>query len=702
MGIARLIVVHMLAATLTSCGGGGGASGSVTNASSTPARSSSSAANSDTSSDAVSSAISSSSISSSLASSAFSSASAAGELTARGCGVDTTVKPSTESLPVVKCIVVDQFGYLPNSSKTAVLRRPEQGFDAGIEYTPGASYQVVNIASGEIVFTGSPVVWGDGEVNTTSGDKVWWLDFSNVREPGDYVIVDADNHLRSAEFRIGSDVYRPVLIQAVRTFFYQRAGFAKRTPFAEAAWADEASHIKPGQDTEARLYNATNDASTERDLSGGWYDAGDYNKYTSWHAGYLLSLMEAYNDRPAIWSDDFNLPESGNGIPDLVDEIKWGMDWLVKMQESDGSVLSVMGLDHGSPPSSADGPSVYGPATTNASLAAAAAFALGAELFTQFDDDTLKTYASHLQQRAIDAWRWADANPSVTFRNSDNGVAAGEQEVDNSGRKDKKLAAAIYLFATTGDSTYRDYVDANRPDIYWVSPWNEELLHALLVYARLPNATSSVADTLNQQYQQSMQGAENWSDIHNQTDAYRAFIGDGNFTWGSSRTMAVKGATFYRLQKFAIATASANAIDDVALDYLHYLHGVNPMGKVYLSNMGAYGAEDSVDSFYHSWFTDGSADWDSVTESNYGPAPGFVVGGANPQYNWDACCPTSCGGSGNNARCGMAPLSPPHNQPPMKSYADFNTGWPVNSWQVTENSNGYQVAYIRLLSKFVE
>ncbi|WP_157497760.1 glycoside hydrolase family 9 protein [Gilvimarinus chinensis] len=125
------------------------------------------------------------------------------------------------------------------------------------------------------------------------------------------------------------------------------------------------------------------------------------------------------------------------------------------------------------------------------------------------------------------------------------------------------------------------------------------------------------------------------------------------------------------------------------------------MGKVYLSNMGRFGAEDSVDSFYHRWFSDGSPNWDSVSRSSYGPAPGYVVGGPHPQYNWDACCPNSCGGSDNNNRCGMAPPSPPHHQPPMKSYTDFNTDWPVNSWEVIENSNGYQVAYIRLLSKFV-
>jgi hypothetical protein len=115
--------------------------------------------------------------------------------------------------------------------------------------------------------------------------------------------------------------------------------------------------------------------------------------------------------------------------------------------------------------------------------------------------------------------------------------------------------------------------------------------------------------------------------------------------------------------------------------------------------MSAYGAENSVDQFYHTWFRHGSLDWDGVSNSTYGPPPGFLVGGPNPSYDWDGCCPNSCGSLGNNAMC-MRPI-PPYNQPAQKSYADFNNGWPVNSWSVTENSNGYQIRYLRLLSKFV-
>src|SRR5688572_732348 len=146
---------------------------------------------------------------------------------------------------------------------------------------------------------------------------------------------------------------------------------------------------------------------------------------------------------------------------------------------------------------------------------------------------------------------------------------------------------------------------------------------------------------------------------------------------------------------YGLGPRTTAAIFDAGAGYLHYLHGVNPLGKVYLSNMGSFGAEDSVDQFYHSWFADGSAQWDSVRTSTFGPAPGFVVGGPNPSYGWDDRCP------GVSPACGSAVLSPPTGQPAQKSYLDFNTSWPLNSWSVTENSNGYQAAYIRLLSRMV-
>jgi endoglucanase len=274
----------------------------------------------------------------------------------------------------------------------------------------------------------------------------------------------------------------------------------------------------------------------------------------------------------------------------------------------------------------------------------------------------------------------------------------------------KKLEAAVYLFELTGDTDYRDYFDTNytQTDITDGSPFanefSEYMIHFLLYYANLPGATDAVETDIESQFVSAMNGGTVWGAINNNggdgSDPYRAPL--SAYTWGSSGVKAGKGNMFYEelLYDLRHSGESVDDVKNVAARYIHYLHGVNPLGKVFLSNMGNFGAENSVDQFYHTWFSHGSAKWDSVSGSTFGPAPGFLVGGPNPFYNWDSCCPNSCGSMSNNNMC-LLRTSPPYNQPDQKSYADFNNSWPVNSWEVTENSNGYQIRYLRLLSKFV-
>lgn len=677
--LSKLFLGLTLTGLITACGGGGGGSSNV-KPSSTPVTASSPAP--------VVSSVAPSSIAPS-SSTPLSSVPA------------SSASSVTQAAAISGFIVVDQFGYLPDAKKIAVIRDPQTGYDANLSFTPGATYELVNLDTNTVAYTGIVSSWKSGTTFDTAGDKAWWFDFSSVTTQGNYAVVDKEKNVRSPGFKIAADIYKPILKHAMRTFFYQRAGFAKQAPYAEAGWTDAASHIGAGQDKNARLYSDKNNAATEKDLSGGWYDAGDYNKYTNWHAYYLVALLHAYAENPGAWTDDYNIPESGNGVPDIIDEIKWGFDWLKKMQNNDGSVLSILGLAHASPPSAATGQSYYGPANTSATLTSAGAFALGAKILGGLGNTELNAYAADLKTRSEKAWDWAIANPNVVFRNNEGasaGLGAGQQEVDDVGRATKKLTAAIYLFAATGSSTYRNHVDANATNATnWVAPWNEPELTAWLYYATLPDATTTIANTLKSQYQSALNASDNWPAVRNGDDPYRAFLGTSNFTWGSNRTMSRKGQTFYNLVSYGVGAPDTNEVRNAAAGYLNYIHGTNPQGMVYLSNMYSLGVHSSVNEFYHSWFTNGSALWDRVGASTYGPAPGFLVGGPNPSYDWDS----NCTSNNPNAGCGAAAPNPPKGQPAMKAYLDFNTSWPLNSWQITENHNDYQVAYVRLLSKFV-
>ena len=612
--------------------------------------------------------------------------------------------------PALARLVVDQFGYLPKARKVALLRDPHVGFDAGERrFVPDPTYHLVELGSGERRLDMHPIAWNGGAVDPGSGDRVWWLDFSEIEASGDYRIETATGEVMAGPFRIAADVYDELLVQALRTFFYQRAGHAKALPYADARWADAASHLGPGQDTEARRYDTPDDPDSARDLSGGWYDAGDYNRYTRWTANYLIEMLHAWEENPAVWTDDFGLPDSGNGIPDLVDEILWGLDWLVRMQEPDGSVLSILDVDEASPPSSARGPSRYGPPSTSATLAAAAAYAYAASRFAESDIPALEARAADLIARAELAWDWAEENPAVVFRNNDvelgtEGIGAGQQETDERGRERLRLSAAIYLAEATGDQRYRGHVSHHLPETLLVgsryaSPFDVEMQRDILFHRDHETIDPFEVERIGEAYVEATEGQRFWSARGGSRDAYLSYLDE--YVWGSNGFRAKKGLMYLQRLRYDLGERSPESVRQAALDHLHYLHGLNPLGLVFLTNTAEYGAERSVGTLYHRWFVDGSPRWDSVTRSTHGPLPGFLVGGPNPAYRPASCCPASCPVPEQNARCRFATGSPFVGEPPQKAFAEWNEGFPLDSWQMTENSNGYQASYLRLLGWFV-
>jgi endoglucanase len=605
-------------------------------------------------------------------------------------------------------IITDQFGYRPLSHKIAVIRDPQIGYDASEGYNPGSNFSVIKFSDGSEVYSSSIKAWNNGNTDPISGDKVWHFDFSSVTEPGEYYILDKTTQQKSFNFRIHENVYQEVLKAAVKSFYYQRSGFEKKAIFAGSNWADGASHIGNLQDQNCRPYNAKTDASKSKDLSGGWYDAGDYNKYTSWTASYVVSLLQSFEENPDVWTDDYQIPESGNGIPDLLDEVLFGLEWLKKMQQSDGGCLSIVGCAHGTPPSASVGQSVYGPASTFATLKCAGAFAYASLVLRKYPQ--FQAMANDYSSRSESAWKWAGDHPNVLFPNNSSsngsqGVGAGNQETDDLGRITAKLGAALYLYRATSKSTYKTYFENNymeMPLFKWstyISQYFFESQDILFQYTLLPDHTPSISNSIKSATLAAAKKSGDFADaILNDKDPYFSFIKDYN--WGSNQYKSIYGNVFYSLSKLNIDPGNNTKYLNAAESYIHYIHGVNPFGMVYLSNMKSIGADKGITQFYHSWFADGSK-WDQEGVSLYGPAPGFLAGGPNTSYSVDGCCPNNCGSAQNNAICTSQVLSPPLNQPAMKAYKDFNNSWPLNSWAISENSNGYQVAYIRLLSKFV-
>jgi endoglucanase len=597
-----------------------------------------------------------------------------------------TDNPQGEAIATTPYIMVDQFGYRPQDSKVAVIVDPQVGFNADDAYTPGQTIEVRKWSDNTVVHVGAPEIWNNGETQASSGDRGWWFDFSTVSEPGHYYLYDSATNQRSHPFLIDADVYYPILKAAVRMFYYNRSNFAKETPYAGSKWTDEASFVGKNQDKEARFVEDKNNSALAKDLSGGWWDAGDTNKYVTFTSLVINQLLDAYQRNPNAFTDDFNLPESGNGIPDIIDEVKYEMDWIKKMQEEDGGVLIKVGtIDYKKhiPKSRDPRPRYYVAACSSSTIIAAGHFARTAIAYKQFTP--LQSEIPDLTSRAKKAWDWYQNNPKRDDCDNQE-VKSGDADRDLEEQLGDAVVAAIYLFALTGEEIYHDYIKNHYLEAKpffgdRFSAYSSHHGDALMFYSTLPNSDPAVKQAIIKKKTDEAKQDKEFYGFDPQEDLYRSYLADRTHHWGSNRIRANQGSSNYDVVLYNLIPEQKQNYTDVALNTLHYFHGINPLGITYLSNMYDYGAEKSVNEIFHEWFVDDSP-WDNALTSPNGPAPGYLVGGPNRDY------------TGN--------YPPLQNQPIQKMYADWNgTTLEDKSWEISEPAIYYQSAYIKLLAHFV-
>jgi endoglucanase len=595
-----------------------------------------------------------------------------------------------------KQIIVDQFGWRANSKKIIIFSDPITGQNGSVSYTPGTQFQVRKKSDNSVVFTGNVVVWNGGSTHGDSGDKVWHGDFSGLTTPGTYYVVDPTKNVRSYDFDIKNEVYSPVLKTSVKTFYYQRSGTAIPATYG-GNWNHPAAH---GQDANALLYTTSAQTGTARNVTGGWYDAGDYNKYIPFLGGTVWDLLVAYELRPTAFPDNTAIPESGNGIPDVLDELKWELDWMLKMQQNNGGVnnrVAVTSYENGADNPATDTQARY---YTNVTTWATGTFAALTAHAARTYQAVNPAYAATLRTASEKAWTYLESNASMSPASGTDGAAMAAADAGANANADKRLRvyAAAELFRTTGTAKYKTYFEGNYKNINATSengfhPFSNgnldaslcwDLNRAYFVYCQTPNANSTIVAELKTRFLNAMDW--NIEPAHNgKTDPYLGFMWSGHYTWGSNQ-LKMKWAQLAILSaELGVNSAKTALYKEIAEEYLHYIHGRNPLSWVYLSNMGTKGANlgagNSVMEIYHSWYRDGSTKYDGAN-SQFGPAPGFVAGGANQYYSGTA--------------------TPPKSEPPMKAYRDWNTVWPDASWEVTEPAIYYQAAYTFVVAYFSE
>jgi len=287
-----------------------------------------------------------------------------------------------------------------------------------------------------------------------SGDCVAKGDFTMFKENGTFR-VRCGAGLTSYPFTIGETINTPVLKLALRWFYLQRSGPAIDDPVSGIK--RPASLTAP-----APLWGPKGPIPGKKvDITGGWFDAGDYGRYASPAATTLMSLFYAWQLRPGIFPDGFSrIPESHNGVSDLLDEIRWELEWLLKVQRQDGAVHHKATHTAYSylMPDQIQEPVYLFDVSTQATAQFTGVMAYAAMAFAKID----RAFAARLLKAAEKAWAWLEKTPQKYpvggFKNpllADGvEVTGGPYSVFDRDENEHRLWAAASLFYATGRESF--------------------------------------------------------------------------------------------------------------------------------------------------------------------------------------------------------------------------------------------------------
>lgn len=326
----------------------------------------------------------------------------------------------------------NQIGYYPKSVKTFVV--------ADYEAT---SFQILN-DKGKKVFEGKLVDKGTWD---KSGEKLLQGDFSPLKKAG-YFNIQLNSGITSAPFKIVPGVYEEALDAAVKSFYFQRASMP-----IEAQYGGIYRRASGHPDNQCLFHPSSGKEEGSLNSPGGWYDAGDYGKYVvnaSISMGQMLNLLEIAPG--AVSGDDLNIPESGNGIPDLLDEIRYELDWVATMQDEDGGVFhKLTALNFGGfiMPGEYDLDRYIIGKGTASTLNFAAVMALASRVYAEVDPE----FSFRALEAAEHAWNWAVAYDSIPFRNPED-VFTGQY--GDFYFNDDFYWAAAELYVSTAKDVYLD------------------------------------------------------------------------------------------------------------------------------------------------------------------------------------------------------------------------------------------------------
>ena len=470
---------------------------------------------------------------------------------------------------------------------------------------------VVGAEGKEIVFKTSSgtevlkVTAPEAQVWIPAGDTAASLvDFSEIQTEGKYQAYIDDEPI-GHPITIGDKALEEAGKASIKFFYFQRASTALEEEYA-GIYARAAGHL----DTAVKYHPSTGKTDTEATFNGskGWYDAGDYGKYIVNSGISTYTLLQLYQQNKEYYDTlKLNIPESSNDIPDLLDEIRWNLDWMLTMQDDDGGVFHKLTTKQFA-------------GTIMPEKGTAQRFAIGKGIEASWDFAAVVTLASEIYkpydpefaQKCIDAAQkariWALTHPYEIYEQpSDVGTGTYTGSVEWA----SKLWTNIEMYRVSGDTSVSSIIKSlpisNKKAV--LQSWQNNYMLGIFTIAMSPDAfeaemvdsATSIITTMADNYVKSLDN-----------NGYGVALAKGDFYWGSNGVAANKGMVLIHAYILTKDEKYLNA----ALSIVDYILGRNPLDKSYLTGYGV----NPVMKPHHR---------PSQADSIDAPVPGMIAGGPN-------------------------------------------------------------------------
>ena len=470
---------------------------------------------------------------------------------------------------------------------------------------------VVGAEGKEIVFKTSSgtevlkVTAPEAQVWIPAGDTAASLvDFSEIQTEGKYQAYIDDEPI-GHPITIGDKALEEAGKASIKFFYFQRASTALEEEYA-GIYARAAGHL----DTAVKYHPSTGKTDTEATFNGskGWYDAGDYGKYIVNSGISTYTLLQLYQQNKEYYDTlKLNIPESSNDIPDLLDEIRWNLDWMLTMQDDDGGVFHKLTTKQFA-------------GTIMPEKGTAQRFAIGKGIEASWDFAAVVTLASEIYkpydpefaQKCIDAAQkariWALTHPYEIYEQpSDVGTGTYTGSVEWA----SKLWTNIEMYRVSGDTSVSSIIKSlpisNKKAV--LQSWQNNYMLGIFTIAMSPDAfeaemvdsATSIITTMADNYVKSLDN-----------NGYGVALAKGDFYWGSNGVAANKGMVLIHAYILTKDEKYLNA----ALSIVDYILGRNPLDKSYLTGYGV----NPVMKPHHR---------PSQADSVDAPVPGMIAGGPN-------------------------------------------------------------------------